>query len=86
MEKNIENKKMKHQNMEIRQTNKIIKILIGISATLIIIGAILKISHNEYGNLIISIGFISAYFIDNIEINRLKKIIKQLEKENTLKN
>ena len=86
MEKNIENKKMKHQNMEIRQTNKIIKILIGISATLIIIGAILKISHNEYGNLIISIGFISTYFIDNIEINRLKKIIKQLEKENTLKN
>jgi hypothetical protein len=72
--------------MEIRQTNKIMKILIGISATLIIIGAILKISHNEYGNLIISIGFISAYFIDNIEINRLKKIIKQLEKENTLKN
>ncbi|EAR12563.1 hypothetical protein PI23P_08055 [Polaribacter irgensii 23-P] len=86
MEKNIENKKMKHQNMEIRQTNKIMYILNGISATLIIIGAILKISHNEYGNLIISIGFISAYFIDNIEINRLKKIIKQLEKENTLKN
>ena len=72
--------------MERRQTNKIMNILIGISATLIIIGAILKISHNEYGNLIISIGFISAYFIDNIEINRLKKIIKQLEIENTLKN
>ncbi len=86
MEKNIENKKLKHENMERRQTNKIMNILIGISATLIIIGAILKISHNEYGNLIISIGFISAYFIDNLEINRLKKVIKQLEKENTLKN
>tara|TARA_B110001450_G_C17509607_1_gene435822 strand:+ start:520 stop:780 length:261 start_codon:yes stop_codon:yes gene_type:complete len=84
--KNIENKKLKHESMERRQTNKIMNILIGISATLIIIGAILKISHNEYGNLIISIGFISAYFIDNIEINRLKKIIKQLEIENTLKN
>ena len=86
MGKNIENKKLKHESMERRQTNKIMNILIGISATLIIIGAILKISHNEYGNLIISIGFISAYFIDNIEINRLKKIIKQLEIENTLKN
>lgn len=86
MEKNIENKKMKHENMERRQTNKIMNILIGTSATLIIIGAILKISHYEYGNLIISIGFISAYFIDNIEINRLKKVIKQLEKENTIKN
>ena len=77
---------MENENMERRQTNKIMNILIGLSAILIIIGAILKISHNEYGNLIISIGFISAYFIDNIEINRLKKVIKQLEKENTLKN
>jgi hypothetical protein len=77
---------MENENMERRQTNKIMNILIGLSAILIIIGAILKISHNEYGNLIISIGFISAYFIDNIEINRLKKVIKQLEKESTLKN
>jgi|TARA_B110000503_G_scaffold131952_1_gene207322 hypothetical protein len=77
---------MENENMERRQTNKIMNILIGLSAILIIIGAILKISHNEYGNLIISIGFISAYFIDNIEINRLKKVIKQLEIENTLKN
>jgi uncharacterized membrane protein len=77
---------MENENMERRQTNKIMNILIGLSAILIIIGAILKISYNEYGNLIISIGFISAYFIDNIEINRLKKVIKQLEIENTLKN
>ena len=77
---------MENENMERRQTNKIMNILIGLSAILIITGAILKISHNEYGNLIISIGFISAYFIDNIEINRLKKVIKQLEKGNTLKN
>ena len=72
--------------MERRQSTKIMNIFIGLSALLIIIGAILKISHNEYGNLIISTGFISAYFIDNIEINRLKKVVKQLEKENTLKH
>ena len=69
-----------------KQTDKIMTILSGISATIILIGAILKISHNQYGNLTILIGFISAYVIDSIKINRLKKIIKQLEKGNTTDN
>ena len=68
------------------QTDKIMTILSGISSTLILIGAILKINHNQYGNLTILIGFISAYVIDSIKINRLKKIIKQLEKGNTTDN
>ena len=68
------------------QTDKIMKILRGLSSTLIIIGVILQISHNQYANLIILIGFISAYFLANIVINQLKKTIKQLEKGNTLEN
>jgi hypothetical protein len=69
-----------------KQTDKIMTILSGISATIILIGSILKISHNQYGNLTILIGFISAYVIDSIKINQLKNIIKQLEKGNTTDN
>ncbi len=72
--------------MKMTQTDKIMKILSGLSVTLIIIGAILKITHNQYGYLIILIGFTSAFVIDSIVINRLKKIIKQLKKGNTLDN
>ena len=72
--------------MNMKQTDKIMTILSGISATIILIGSILKISHNQYGNLTILIGFISAYVIDSIKINQLKNIIKQLEKGNTTDN
>ena len=72
--------------MNMTQTDKIMKILRGLSSTLIIIGAILIISHNQYANLIIFIGFISKVITDNIVINQLKKTIKQLEKGNTLEN
>ena len=73
---------MKYYN--ISQTDRIITILNGISAILIIIGAILKITHNQYGNLTIFIGLISSYILKDVKINRLKKIIKKLKNENTL--
>lgn len=68
------------------QTDKLMKILSALSAILIIIGAILKLTHYPYGNLLIVIGFISGAIIDNIVINQLKKIIKQLKKGSAIEN
>jgi hypothetical protein len=66
--------------MRNEQVEKLMSVLLGISAALIIIGALLKIMHWTNGDLMIWIGFMSSLILSSFEINRLKKIIKDLEK------
>lgn len=53
------------------------------SSMVIILGAFLKISHYSYGNLVLTIGFLSCIALSSFEISRLKKIIKQSEADKT---
>ena len=63
------------------QIDNLMNVLLGISAFLIMLGALLKLEHIQYGNLILWIGFMSSFILSNFEIDRLKKIIKKLNKE-----
>jgi hypothetical protein len=60
-------------------TNKLMDILIGISECIIIIGALFKIQHYPYGNLISTVGFLTYLILSWIEIQRLRQIIKEKE-------
>jgi hypothetical protein len=60
-------------------TNKQMDILLGISAVMIIIGAIFRIQHYPYGNLILNLGFMTNIALSGIEIRRLRQIIKDNE-------
>ena len=63
------------------QIDNLMNVLLGISAFLIMLGALLKLQHIQYGNLILWIGFITSFILSNFEISGLKKIIKSLNKE-----
>ncbi len=71
--------------MNNKLTEKLMSILLGISAFLILIGALLKLEHYPNGNLILWIGFMTSFILSSFEIYRLKKIIKVL-KNNTQEN
>ena len=49
--------------------------LIGISAFAIMIGALLKLEHWMYGDIIFKGGFVASFVFSGIEIWRLKRII-----------
>ena len=63
------------------QMNRLMGVLLNVSAFLIVLGAIFKLQHWPYGNQILWIGLVSSFVIGNFEISRLKKIIKSLEKK-----
>lgn len=67
--------------MSKKQIDKLMHTLLVISGILILIGAFFKLEHWAYGNQILWTGFWSSFVLSGIEINRLKKIIKKLEKE-----
>jgi len=67
--------------MNKKMTDKLMNFLTGISALVVVIGAYLKISHYRNGDFILVLGFILSSFFSMLEINRLKKIIKKYEKE-----
>ncbi len=54
--------------------------LIGISAFAIMIGALLKLEHWAYGDIIFKGGFVAGFVFSGIEIWRLKRIIAKLKK------
>jgi hypothetical protein len=58
-------------------TTKLMDILLGISACLLIIGALFKIQHYPYGDLILTVGFLTNIAFSGIEIQRLRQIIKE---------
>ena len=67
--------------MKQNQINKLMDVLIAISALLVLVGAILKLQHVQYGDQILWGGFMPSFILNSIEITRLKKIIKVLRKE-----
>jgi hypothetical protein len=72
---------IKSKLMAKKQTDKLMSTLLGVSAFLIMLGAILKLEHTAYGNLILWIGIMASFILSNYEIARLKKRIKILEEE-----
>ena len=69
--------------MNDKQIEKLMKVLIGISAFLILAGALFKLEHYANGDLLLYIGIISSLLFGNIEIYRLRKIVKKLEDQNS---
>ena len=67
--------------MSNKQTEKIMSVLSVISSSLILLGALFSLQHWPYGHLMLWIGFMSSFILNSFEINRLKKIIRGLEKE-----
>ena len=67
--------------MNKQQIDNLIDVLLGISAFLIMFGALLKLEHIQNGTLILWIGFISSFILSNFEIIRLKKVIKNLNRD-----
>lgn len=67
--------------MNKNQIEKLMDVLLGFSAFLIMLGALLKLEHIQYGNLILWTGFMASFVLSNFEISRLKRIIKDLKKE-----
>jgi undecaprenyl pyrophosphate phosphatase UppP len=67
--------------MNKQQIDKLMNLFLGISAFLIMLGALLKLQHIQSGNLILWIGFITSFILSNLEISRLKKVINKMNKE-----
>jgi hypothetical protein len=65
--------------MNRKNTVKLMKFLIGISAIMVITGAILSIWHDPYGSSLIRYGLTISLIIFVIENYRLQKIIKEYE-------
>ena len=64
-----------------KQTDKLMNALTGVAILTILIGAMFKLQHYPNGNQILYIGFMANFILSGIEISRLKKIIKVLEKD-----
>ena len=69
--------------MNDKQVEKLMKVLIGISAFLILAGALFKLQHYQNGNLILYIGFWTFFILSVYENNRLRRIIKKMETQNS---
>ncbi len=67
--------------MNNKKIGKIMNVLFGLSSSLILIGTIFRLQHWQYGIEILWLGIISGIILSSYEITRLKKIIKQLEKD-----
>jgi hypothetical protein len=61
------------------RSNKLMNTLFGISCVMGIIGALFKIQHYPYGNLMFTLGIISYLVFSVAEIQRLRQIIKDNE-------
>lgn len=67
--------------MNNKQIEKLMSVLLVIAGSLILIGAIFSLQHWPNGRLILWIGFMSNFILSSFEINRLKRIVKTIEKE-----
>ena len=61
--------------------DKLMHVLLVLSAITILLGALFKIQHYPYGSELVYLGLIANFGIASLEINRLKKIIKKLREE-----
>jgi len=67
--------------MKTTNTDILMFILIGVSAFAIFIGAIFKLEHWIYGDVIFKGGFVASLIFSSIEIWRLRKIIAKLKEK-----
>ncbi len=67
--------------MNRKQVDKLMRILIPASTVLILVGAFFSLQHYPYGNMIFWTGILTSLILSGFEIDRLKKIIKELEKK-----
>jgi len=64
-----------------KQIDKLMNVLLGIASFAILLGALFKLQHYPNGNQILYFGFMASFVLSGIEISRLKKIIKILERD-----
>lgn len=62
-----------------KRIDRIINILYATAAASVLLGAFFRLQHYPYGYFLLFGGFILGSLISNIHVNRLKKIIKNLE-------
>ena len=67
--------------MNRNQVDKLMRILIPASTFLVLVGAFFSLQHYPYGNTIFWTGILTSLILSGFEIDRLKKIIKELEKK-----
>ena len=67
--------------MKISKTDFLMIILISISAFAIFVGALFKLEHWIYGDIILRGGLIASLLFGSIEIWRLRKIIAKLKEK-----
>jgi len=65
--------------MNEKRIDRIINILYAIAAASVLLGAFFRLQHYPYGYFLLFGGFILGILASYIHINRLKKIIKNLE-------
>lgn len=65
--------------MNQNKIDQVINIVYAITATAVLLGAFFRLQHYPYGYFLLFGGFILGAIVSNIHINRLKKIIKNLE-------
>ncbi len=66
--------------METTTVDKLMNILLILSAMMILIGAFFKLQHYPYGSNLLTYGFLAQFLISGFEIRRLKKVILELKK------
>lgn len=66
--------------MNKKTINKLMDVLLGLSALSVIIGAILRFTHYPKGEILSLLGLSFYILISTIEIERLRRIIKKFKK------
>lgn len=66
--------------MTFQQTSQLMRYLLILSAFSILIGVLFKLQHYPYGQQLFYFGLVANFVISSLEINRLKRRIKTLEK------
>lgn len=68
-------------HMSRKQVDKLMSTLIAISSSAIPIGVFFQLEHYPYAKEILWIGIPTALIFSSMEINRLKRIIRELEEK-----
>lgn len=65
--------------MNRKQLDKLMNALIILSSVAVLVGALFQLQHYQYGKTILWVGMLVNMVLGGFEINRLKRIIKELE-------
>jgi hypothetical protein len=65
--------------MNRKNVDKLMSALFAISSGIILVGALFQLQHYPYGKEILWTGILTSLVLSSFEINRLKRIIKDLE-------